>query len=190
MRQIRRCVIGTGADGQSYTQFDHNAPIGMTLGKTGAVGLLWKTLEMPVRNTGDSDQALGAFQPMPGPSGTVFGFSIFPPESEIGGEALAQDMKAAGGEQYEAHFTNRERHPGMHKTNTLDYNIILEGEIWLLAFYDGGPRPTVDDGEFVQALERLQEREEQLPARFDRRAVNAALSALRKERSCTSTSRS
>jgi hypothetical protein len=60
----------------------------------------------------------------------------------------------------------------------------------LLAFYNGGPRPTVDDAEFVQALERLQEREEQLPARFDRRAVNVALSAMRKERSCTSTFRS
>ncbi len=136
MRQIRRCVIGTGTDGQSYTQFDHDAPIGMTLGKTGAVGLLWKTLEMPANNTGNSDQALGAFQPMPTPSGTVFGFTIFPPESEIGGEALAQDMKAAGGTQQEAHFTNRERHPGMHQTNTLDYNIILEGEIWLLTDTD------------------------------------------------------
>jgi len=60
----------------------------------------------------------------------------------------------------------------------------------LLAFYEGGSRPTVDGGEFVQALERLQEREERLPVRFDRRAVNAALSAMRKERSCTSTSRS
>src|SRR6266545_6375189 len=31
----------------------------------------------------------------------------------------------------------------------------------LLTFYKGGSRPTVDDGEFVQALERLPEREEQ-----------------------------
>ena len=51
----------------------------------------------------------------------------------------------------------------------------------LLAFYDGGPRPTRDDTEFVQALERLQQREGNIPARFDRRAVNAALCALGKE---------
>jgi hypothetical protein len=136
MRQIRRCVIGTDTDGQSYTQFDHDAPIGMTLGKTGAVGLLWKTSEIPVNNYGDEDQANVPFQPMPAPGGTVFGFTIFPPESEIGAEALAQDMKAAGGTPQEAHFTNRERHPGMHRTNTLDYNIILEGEIWLLTDKD------------------------------------------------------
>ncbi len=34
MRQIRRCVVGTDADGQSYTQFDDYAPIAMVLGKT------------------------------------------------------------------------------------------------------------------------------------------------------------
>ncbi len=62
----------------------------------------------------------------------------------------------------------------------LQDDILLVAER-LLAFYDGGPRPTRDDTEFVQALERLQQREEHLPARFDRRAVNAALSALGKE---------
>lgn len=51
----------------------------------------------------------------------------------------------------------------------------------LLAFYDGGLRPTRDDTEFIQALERLQQRQEELPARFDRRAVNVALFALGKE---------
>ncbi len=135
MKQIRCCVIGTGTDGQSYAQFDRDAPVGMTVGKTGAVGLLWKTSEMPVNTSGDEDQANVPFQPMPSPGGTVFVFSIFPPESEIGSEALAQDMKAAGA-QYEANFTNHERHPGMHRTNTLDYGIILEGEIWLLTDTD------------------------------------------------------
>lgn len=51
----------------------------------------------------------------------------------------------------------------------------------ILAFANGGPRPTVDDFEFMDALERLQEREEWLPTAFDRRAVNQALRALRKE---------
>jgi len=136
MEKIRRCVVGVGTDGQSYTQFDHNAPVGMTLGKTGAVGLLWKTSEMPINNSGNEDQALGPFWPMPGPSGTVFVFTIFPPESETGSETLAQEMKAAGGTQHEANFANHERHPAMHKTNTLDYGTILEGEIWLLTDKD------------------------------------------------------
>jgi hypothetical protein len=51
----------------------------------------------------------------------------------------------------------------------------------LLAFYDGGPRPTRDDTEFVQALHRLEQHHEECPAGFDRRAVNVALSAIGKD---------
>ena len=51
----------------------------------------------------------------------------------------------------------------------------------LLAFYDGGPRPTEDDSDFMDALDRMNERIEQAPVAFDRRAVNQALRALRKE---------
>ena len=51
----------------------------------------------------------------------------------------------------------------------------------ILAFTDGGPRPNVDDRDFMDALERLQEREEWLPTVFDRRTVNRALRAIGKE---------
>ena len=44
-------------------------------------------------------------------------------------------MKAAGVPEG-ASFGIQERHPGMHKTNTLDYSVILEGEIWLLSDTD------------------------------------------------------
>ncbi|QBD79816.1 cupin domain-containing protein [Ktedonosporobacter rubrisoli] len=134
MSQIRRCVIGTGADGQSYTQFDNDAPVGMKLGKTGAVGLLWATQEMPIKNTGNDDPALGPFQPLPGPGGTTFVFAMFPPESEMG---ILEDMKASARKSgVEASFENPQKHPGMHKTKTLDYCVILEGEVWLLTDKD------------------------------------------------------
>jgi hypothetical protein len=51
----------------------------------------------------------------------------------------------------------------------------------VLAFANGGPRPTVDDLDFMDAVDRLQEREEWLPAVFDRRAVNWALRTIGKE---------
>jgi len=64
------------------------------------------------------------------------------------------------------------------ETFEADMGLIVER---VLAFANGGPRPTIDDGDFMDALERLQEREEWLPTAFDRRAVNQALRALRKE---------
>jgi hypothetical protein len=45
----------------------------------------------------------------------------------------------------------------------------------LLDWQHGGPRPTDDDSEFTNALERMQERLAELPTAFDRRAVNATL---------------
>ncbi len=59
----------------------------------------------------------------------------------------------------------------------------------LLAFYDGGPRPTLEDEEFMSALDRMHDRLEDAPVVFDRRAVNVALRQLGKERPCTSASK-
>ncbi len=43
----------------------------------------------------------------------------------------------------------------------------------LLDFYNGGPRPTYEEVEFVDALERMREREANAPVTFKRRRVNA-----------------
>ncbi len=51
----------------------------------------------------------------------------------------------------------------------------------LLLFYEGGPRPTVDDREFMDALDRMRERLDAAPIAFDRRAVNTALRQMSKE---------
>lgn len=56
----------------------------------------------------------------------------------------------------------------------------------LLNFYDGGPRPTYEEFEFVDALERMREREVNAPVAFKRRTVNAALRKLTKEPECNS----
>jgi len=59
----------------------------------------------------------------------------------------------------------------------------------LLAFCEGGPRPSTDDDAFMAALERMQDRLEDAPITFDRRTVNAALRTMRKEPPCTSASK-
>ncbi len=48
----------------------------------------------------------------------------------------------------------------------------------ILAFYDGGPRPTYDDEELMAALDRMKERENDAPIAFSRRTVNSALRTL------------
>jgi len=60
----------------------------------------------------------------------------------------------------------------------------------LLDWYDGGPRPTYDDTEYMDALERMRDWLRDAPVAFNRRVVNVELRAQRKEWSCTSASSS
>lgn len=48
----------------------------------------------------------------------------------------------------------------------------------LLDFSQGGPRPTYEDDDFVEAVERLGAREEDAPIEFNRREINVALRKL------------
>ncbi len=57
----------------------------------------------------------------------------------------------------------------------------------LLNFCEGGPRPTYEDKDFVEAIERMNSRVENAPISFNRREVNAALRI--KETTCTSASK-
>jgi hypothetical protein len=76
---------------------------------------------------------------VPGPGGTSLHFVTFPPASVFAGPSF--DAEAS---QEEAlvrlrgladHFEKED--PGMHKTNTVDYAVVYDGEMWL----------ELDDGE-------------------------------------------
>jgi mannose-6-phosphate isomerase-like protein (cupin superfamily) len=70
---------------------------------------------------------------VPGPGGTSLHFVTFPPGSvfadpSFDGEA-ARDEALICLRGLADHFEKED--PGMHKTNTVDYAIVYEGEIWL-----------------------------------------------------------
>ena len=67
----------------------------------------------------------------PPPSGSIFRVVEFPPDATLAGTF---DRKAAFEGMGAGHAMDADasRHPGMHKTNTVDYAIVLSGEIWAL----------------------------------------------------------
>jgi hypothetical protein len=78
---------------------------------------------------------------VPGPGGTSLHFVTFPPsavfaEPSFDGEA-AQSEALVRLKGLADHFEKED--PGMHKTNTVDYSIVWDGEIWL----------ELDDGETI-----------------------------------------
>jgi hypothetical protein len=76
---------------------------------------------------------------VPGPGGTALHFVTFPPGAAFADPSF--DAQAAQAESLVRlpgladHFEKED--PGMHKTNTVDYSIVYDGEIWL----------ELDDGE-------------------------------------------
>jgi hypothetical protein len=70
---------------------------------------------------------------VPGPGGTSLHFVTFPPGSvfadpSFDGQA-AQDEALVRLRGLADHFEKED--PGMHKTNTVDYAVVYDGEIWL-----------------------------------------------------------
>jgi mannose-6-phosphate isomerase-like protein (cupin superfamily) len=97
---------------------------------------IWKTGAMPVAiAAGEPEPTAGPRQLHPAPMGTVFRISDVPPETEAVRKLTPEQARAAfGASRAEDASTwgRGGRHPLMHRTETVDYAVVLEGEITLL----------------------------------------------------------
>jgi mannose-6-phosphate isomerase-like protein (cupin superfamily) len=124
----RRVVTGHDADGNSIILFDGYAPNSRLL--TAAGGLqrteLWETASAPADNNGNEDAAERTSTLEPHLGGSIFRIVEYPPDS-VRLKTLDPDAHFGG-----AADRSGARHRGMHKTNTIDYAIILSGEIYVV----------------------------------------------------------
>jgi len=129
---IRRVVTGHDARGKSVIVSDGPSPHTLTIPGHPNFGLtnLWITHGAPADNTGTADAAAAPIVLEPPPSGSIFRVVEFPPDHTLGGfdRKAAFDSMGAG----HAMDADASRHPGMHRTATVDYAIVLSGEIWAL----------------------------------------------------------
>jgi len=96
------------------------------------VTLLWMTDDAPADNSGLRDAADRPFCVMPPARGTSFILWQCPPLSDLDNMSPEQRRRALGVDMIEAQAGHQARHPGMHATKTLDYLVVLSGEITLL----------------------------------------------------------
>lgn len=90
---------------------------------------VWISDQVPADISGPEDTATEALQLHPPKGGVVFRIFELPPESlrNYGGmKAYFSQMKAA------ENLAETARHPGFHKTQTIDYIVVIEGEVWAL----------------------------------------------------------
>ena len=132
VRKIRRIVTGHDARGRSTFLSDGPSPHVLTIGGRTDFALtnLWVTDSAPARNTGSADAADRPVVLEPPKHGTIFRVVEFPPEKTSGAFDRKQAFSAMGADH--AMDPDASRHPGMHKTDTVDYAIVLSGEIWAL----------------------------------------------------------
>jgi hypothetical protein len=131
-QKIRRVVTHQDADGKSRFLTDGEAPNVNVLDDLGGLALteIWETTTAPTSNTGTDDAGAGIvhLEPALGSGGSVVRYCEFPARSD---EALKAASGGAIGEYAEdGVFAQSDRHPLMHKTTTVDYIIIIKGEIW------------------------------------------------------------
>ena len=133
-KPIRRVVTGHDAAGRSVFVMDGAAPhVYQRSPGSAVVTELWETRSMPADNDGNAEVTDHAFRLAPPKSGTVFRVIEYPPDRQRLAALERERASADDGSGHGAAFDRgAPRHPGFHKTNSVDYAVVLSGEIYAL----------------------------------------------------------
>jgi mannose-6-phosphate isomerase-like protein (cupin superfamily) len=131
---IRRVVTGKDSTGKAIAILDGPAPSVHQRPEGGlAITNLWLTDSTPADLSSPEDTSTRKMGIPPPPSGTIFRVVEFAPESEITADYDTRLKMIQGiGLAPEGPSRERPRDPEMHRTKTIDYAVILSGEIDML----------------------------------------------------------
>ena len=135
----RRIVTGHDAQGRSIVISDE-APTNVVPNPAdpdrGHINF-WRTETVPASNASFTDPMAGPPCPLPPPKGgTMFRFFQIAPEKNEAGLS-AEERNRRMGQMFEAASAaharvDTARHPSMHKTDSVDYIVLLQGEVTAL----------------------------------------------------------
>jgi len=136
---MRRIVTGYNEDGKSIIVEDGAPPRVLTRDETPGVVVteLWATHEpIPTLPAAGTEPTIEGWSYWPKPGASIFRIVRLPPVSEIAQAARAGIDVAPAWRECLAKGQAQEvpveyRGAGMHITDTIDYAIILSGEVWL-----------------------------------------------------------
>jgi len=129
-QRIRRVVTGHDKAGNSVFVMDGKAPNVLEMASMPGVALtdLWRTKTSPASNGGSADAAKGKIRLEPPAEGTILRIVEFPPDTKWRKSAdAAKAFKSIGAGSAPDHASADAM---MHATATVDYIIVLKGEIW------------------------------------------------------------
>ncbi|NQV56748.1 MAG: cupin domain-containing protein [Rhodospirillales bacterium] len=127
--EIRRVVTGHDEDGKAVVTQDGTPPR-LTTSRAGSeLALFWVEPTTPANNSDPEDGGDMDIGIPPPPGGSIFRVVEFPPEQS---DEAASAPGSEGLSNMGAETPDGARHPGMHRTDSIDYAIIMTGEIDML----------------------------------------------------------
>ena len=133
MKEFRRVVTGHDATGKAIIESDQTASQFLERPNRPGVRLtnFWLSDGTPAEYDGATETCTGDFILHPPKNGSVFRCVEFQPEDPevmktLDGPAAFAEMGAG------ANIVQGARHPFMHRTNSVDYAMVITGEIWML----------------------------------------------------------
>ncbi len=131
---IRRVVTGKDATGKAIAMIDAVATSVHRREELGVTNtLLWVTDSNPADLSNREDTANRKVGVLPPPGGTILRVIEFAPEREVKADYLTRLRIFQGlGLAPEGESREKPREPGMHRTKTIDYGLVLSGEIDML----------------------------------------------------------
>ena len=149
--KIRRIVTGHDAQGNAVFVSDADAPRAVAFKNIPghAFAQVWATSATATVPHQGTDPTVTGGPVVPEAGGTSLLVVTFPPDAVMASPTL--DHAAAGAELAGALPGLIERfeqdNPGMHTTDSIDYGIVLDGEVWLEL--DNGAEKLVRTGDIV-----------------------------------------
>jgi mannose-6-phosphate isomerase-like protein (cupin superfamily) len=142
---FRRIVTGHDLEGRAIIQSDGPPErVKKLSGNAPVFYEVWNTRENPARiDRAGSEPHEDGLVLAPPPNGTRIRVLDIPPETpemaQLSAASAREHFAEIGAAEASTHGSGKARHPYMHRTQTIDYGIVLEGEVTLL----------VDEGETV-----------------------------------------
>ena len=133
--EVRRVVTALDANGRAVALADGAVPL-TSLRSPNPAGEMWVTSQYPPDYSSTEDRAKTKVGLIPPANGTIFRVVDFPPIKPETEKMDINTMMKVVGDHAPAKGVPP-RHPMMHRTRSLDYAIIMSGEIDML----------LDDGE-------------------------------------------
>jgi hypothetical protein len=128
---VRRVVTINDKTGKAVVLFDGPNPHGRERAHKTISNLLWVTDETPADMAGSADRAAREIGIQPPPGGSVFRVVEFPPTPPE-----VEKLDPGFMHQQIGHDAPKKgrppRHPLMHRTRSIDYAVIMQGEIDML----------------------------------------------------------